>query len=43
MYKAFHNIIRDLKNHYNKTTKGPTVMELFTATRKLKKFFFLYN
>jgi len=24
---------------YNKKTKGPTLMELFTATEKLKKFF----
>jgi len=24
---------------YNKKTKGPTLMELFTATGKLKKFF----
>ena len=27
-------------NFYNKKTKGPTLMELFTATGKLKKFFF---
>jgi len=26
---------------YNKKTEGPTLMELFRATRKLKKFFFL--
>ena len=26
-------------NIYNKKTKGPTLMELFTATGKLKKFF----
>jgi len=26
-------------NIYNKNTKGPTLMELFTATGKLKKFF----
>jgi len=26
-------------NIYNKKTKGPTLMELFTATEKLKKFF----
>jgi hypothetical protein len=26
-------------NIYNKKTKGPTVMELFTAIRKLKTFF----
>jgi hypothetical protein len=25
---------------YNKKTKGPTLMELFTAIGKLKKFFF---
>jgi hypothetical protein len=30
-----------VKNIYNKKTKGPTLMELFTATWKLKKFFFL--
>ena len=28
-------------NIYYKKTKGPTRMELFTATGKLKKFFFL--
>ena len=27
------------KNIYNKKTKWPTLMEFFTATRKLKKFF----
>jgi hypothetical protein len=26
-------------NIYNKKTKGPTLMELFTATGKLKSFF----
>jgi hypothetical protein len=26
-------------NIYNKKTKGPTLMEMFTATEKLKKFF----
>jgi hypothetical protein len=26
-------------NIYNKKTKGPTLMELFTSTGKLKKFF----
>ena len=30
-----------ITNIYNKKTNGPTVMELFTATGKLKKFFFL--
>jgi hypothetical protein len=28
-----------ITNIYNKKTKGPTVMELFTATGKLNKFF----
>ena len=31
-----------ITNIYNKKTKGPTLMELFTATGKLKTFFF-YN
>jgi hypothetical protein len=30
------SVITDI---YNKKTKGPTLMELFTATGKLKKFF----
>ena len=29
-----------ITNIYNKKAKGPTLMELFTATGKLKKFFF---
>jgi hypothetical protein len=29
-----------ITNIYNKKTKGPSLMELFTATGKLKKFFF---
>jgi hypothetical protein len=29
-----------ITNIYNKKTKGHTLMELFTATEKLKKFFF---
>jgi hypothetical protein len=29
-----------ITNIYNKKTKGPTLMELSTATGKLKKFFF---
>jgi len=29
-----------ITNIYNKKTKGPTLMELFTATGKLKKFYF---
>ena len=28
-----------ITNIYNKKTKGPTLMEFFTATGKLKKFF----
>ena len=28
-----------ITNIYNKKTKGPTLMEFFKATRKLKKFF----
>jgi len=28
-----------ITNIYNKKTKGPTLMELFTATGKLKIFF----
>jgi len=30
-----------ITNIYNKKTEGPTLMELFTATRKPKKFLFL--
>jgi hypothetical protein len=30
-----------ITNIYNKKTKGPTLMELFTATGKLKIYFFL--
>jgi hypothetical protein len=30
-----------ITNIYNKKTKGPTLMELFKATGKLEKFFFL--
>ena len=30
-----------ITNICNNKTKGPTLMELFTATGKLKKFFFL--
>jgi len=28
---------------YNEKTKGPTLMELFTATGKLKKLFFFFD
>jgi hypothetical protein len=30
-----------ITNMYNNKTKGPTLMELFTTTKELKKFFFL--
>jgi hypothetical protein len=30
-----------ITNIYNEKTKGPTLMELFTATGKLEKFFFI--
>ena len=30
-----------ITNIYNKKTKGPTLMEFFTATGKLKKFFLI--
>ena len=30
-----------ITNIYNKKTKGPTLMELFTVTGKVKSFFFL--
>ena len=32
-----------IKNIYNKKTNGPTLMELFTVTGKLKKFFFFFD
>jgi len=32
-----------ITNIYNKKTKGRTLMELFTATGKLKKFFFFWQ
>ena len=32
-----------ITNIYNKKTKGPTLMEFFTATGKLKGVFFFYN
>jgi len=30
-----------MTNIYNKKTKGPTLMELFTATGKLNYYYFL--
>jgi hypothetical protein len=32
-----------ITNIYNKKTEGPTLMELFTTTGKLKKFFFFWQ
>jgi hypothetical protein len=32
-----------ITNIYNKKTKGPTLMEFFTATGKLKKFLFFWQ
>jgi len=31
-----------ITNIYNKKTKGPTLMEFFTATGKLKKYIYIY-
>ena len=42
LYMVFHNVFRDYKL-YNKKTEGPTLMELFTATKKLIFFFFFDN
>jgi hypothetical protein len=36
LYMAFHDVITNI---CNKKTTGPTLMELLTATGKLKKFF----
>ena len=38
LYRVFHNV-SVITYIYNKKTKGPTVMELFTATGKLENFF----
>ena len=38
-YTARFLMFSVITNIYNKKTKGPALMELFTATRKLKKFF----
>jgi hypothetical protein len=40
MYAGRFIMFPMIANIYNKKTKGPTLMELFTATGKLKKFFF---
>ena len=40
-YNTRHFIMFSMiTNIYNKKTKGPTLMEMFTVTGKLKKFFF---
>jgi hypothetical protein len=39
VYTGSFIIFSVITNIYNKKTKGPTLMELFTATGKLKKFF----
>ena len=38
-YTEYFIMFSVITNIYNKKTKGPTLMELFTATGKLKKFF----
>jgi hypothetical protein len=38
-YRGYFIMFCMITNIYNKKTKGPTLMELFTATGKLKKFF----
>jgi len=40
LYTGHFIMFSVITNMYNKKTKGPTLMELFTATAKLKKFFF---
>ena len=32
-----------ITNIYNKKTQGPSLMGMFTATGKLKKFFFFFD
>jgi len=32
-----------ITNIYNKKTKGPTLIEFFTVTEKLKKFIYLFS
>ena len=39
MYTGRFIMFSVITNIYNKKTKGPTLMEFFTATGKLKKFF----
>ena len=40
MYTGRSIMFSVITNIYSKKTKGPTLMEFFTATGKLKKFFF---
>ena len=40
IYTGCFVMLSMVTNIYNKKTKGPTLMELFTATGKLKKVFF---
>jgi hypothetical protein len=42
LYRGRFIMFSLITNIYNKKTKGPNLMELFTATGKVKKFFF-YN
>jgi hypothetical protein len=39
LYLGYFSKFSVIRNIYNKNTKGPTLMELFTATEKQKKFF----
>jgi hypothetical protein len=41
MYTGRFMTFSVITNIYNKKTKGPTLMEFFTATGKTKKCFFL--
>ena len=40
LYTGRFVMLSVITNIYNKKTKGPTLMKMFTATEKLKKFFF---
>jgi hypothetical protein len=42
-YTGRFTMFSAITNIYNKKTKGPTLMELFTATGKLIKFFFFFD
>jgi len=43
LYTGLFIMFSVITNIYNKKTKGPTLMELFTATGKMKKFFSFDN